>query len=301
MRILFASDIHAAPNLLADVTRQAVQDRAEALIIGGDIVPHDLPQARSIGILNAQADYIDHYLIPTLEQLKTRRRIRIFLDFGNDDLAANHHRLAQHQQQLLSLLHMRKTPLTQRVDIVGYMMVPPTPFQRKDWERPDAVGAPYPPGSRIQTRGYITGSGKIEETWLNLDSDQTIESDLAQLSRRIDRHFIFVSHCPPLNTPLDVIASGAHVGSLSIRRFIEQWSAKGLLLASLHGHVHESPKRTGEMATHINTTLCINPGQSEQLQFALLELTVGADPPRVELLYPQRDKTSGPINPVWKD
>jgi Icc-related predicted phosphoesterase len=287
MRILFASDIHAAPNLLADLTRQAVQKRAEVLVIGGDIVPHYLPKARSMGILDAQADYIDHALIPALEQLKARHRIQLFLDFGNDDLAANHHRLAQCQPELLSLLHMRKAPLTERVDIVGYMMVPPTPFQRKDWERPDAFGAPYPPGSRIRIKGYTTGTGKIVETWLDLDSDQTIESDLTELSRRIDRHFIFVSHCPPLDTPLDVIASGAHMGSLSIRRFIEQWSAKGLLLASLHGHVHESPNRTGEIATHINTALCINPGQSERLQFVLLDLTTDADPPRIEMVHPR--------------
>ncbi len=287
MRILFASDIHAAPNLLADLTRRAEIDRAETLIIGGDIVPHYLPQARTMGILDAQADYIDNSLIPALERLKARRRIQIFLDFGNDDLAANHHRLAQCQPELLRLLHMQKASLTERVDIVGYMMVPPTPFQRKDWERPDAAGSPYPPGSRIRLKGYSTDTGKIVETWLDLDADQTIESDLAKLSQHIDRHFIFVSHCPPLDTPLDVIASGAHVGSLGIRRFIEQWSAKGLLLASLHGHVHESPKRTGTIATQINTALCINPGQSEQLQFALLELASDTGPPRIEMVYPQ--------------
>ncbi len=288
MRILFASDIHTAPNLLADVIRQAEIDRAELLIVGGDIVPHDLPLARTMGILDAQADYIDNALIPALERLKARNRIRIFLDFGNDDLAANHHRLAQCQPELLNLLHMQKAPLTERVDIVGYMMVPPTPFQRKDWERPDTADAPYAPGSRVRLKGYTTGTGRIVETWLDLDADQTIESDLAELSQHIERHFIFVSHCPPLDTPLDVVASGAHVGSLAIRRFIEQWSAKGLLLASLHGHVHESPGRTGAIATHINSALCINPGQSRQLQFVLLELATEVDPPRIEMVFPQQ-------------
>jgi Icc-related predicted phosphoesterase len=287
MRILFASDIHAAPNLLADVSRQSVHHRAEVLIIGGDIIPHYLPQSRALGLLDAQADYVDNTLIPTLQQLKARHGIRIFLDFGNDDLAANHHRLERHQPELLHLLHMRKVPLTERVDIVGYMMVPPTPFQRKDWERPDAVGAPYPPGSRVRIKGYTSGTGKLVETSLDLDSHRTIESDLAQLSRQIDRHFIFVSHCPPLDTPLDVIATGAHVGSLSIRRFIEHWSADGLLLASLHGHIHESPRRTGRIATYINTALCINPGQTGQLQFALLELASDAGPPRIGMVRPQ--------------
>lgn len=287
MRILYAADIHAGPDLLAEVTDRAGQSDADVLIIGGDIVPHHLPQAPAKGLLAAQADYIDHILIPALAGLKARTGIEIYLDFGNDDLAANRHRLAGRQPDLLHLLHMQKRALTDHVDIIGYMMVPPTPFQRKDWELPDAAGAPYPPAGRVELNGFITGNGRIEPTRLDLGADRTIESDLAALSQRIDRHFLFVAHCPPLDTPLDVIASGAHAGSLSIRRFIEHWSARGLLLASLHGHIHESPNRSGTIATHINTAMCINPGQSEHLQFVLLELVSDADSPRIELVYPQ--------------
>ena len=220
MRILFAADVHIDQDLLAQLAQQVLERHADVLIIGGDIVPHHLPRMRSLGMLDAQADYIDRTLIPTLSRLKARCQIDIFLDFSNDDLAANHHKLVQHQDGLLNLLHMQKKPLSERVDIIGYMIVPPTPFQRKDWEKPDAAGAPYPPMSRVQLKGYTTGSGKIQETWLDLDAKQTIETDLAELSQQIDRPFIFVSHCPPYDTPLDVINSGSHFGSLSIRRFI---------------------------------------------------------------------------------
>ena len=285
MRILFAADVHIDQDLLAQLAQQVLERHADVLIIGGDIVPHHLPRMRSLGMLDAQADYIDRTLIPTLSRLKARCRIDIFLDFSNDDLAANHHKLLPHQDALLNLLHMQKIPLSERVDIIGYMIVPPTPFQRKDWERPDAAGVPYPPMSRVQLKGYTTGSGKIQETWLDLDAKQTIETDLAELSQQIDHPFIFVSHCPPYDTPLDVIDSGAHVGSLSIRRFIEHWSDQNMLLASLHGHIHESPSRSGSIMTQINTALCINPGQSTTLQYVLLELTPETDPPNIEILY----------------
>lgn len=45
------------------------------------------------------------------------------------------------------------------------------------------------------------------------------------------------------------------------RDFIEEWSVKGLLIASFHGHIHESPRRSGAIQTRIKNSLCINPGQ----------------------------------------
>jgi Icc-related predicted phosphoesterase len=110
---------------------------------------------------------------------------------------------------------------------------------------------------------------------------------LAESSQQIDRPFIFVSHCPSYDTPLDVINSGAHVGSLSIRRFIEHWSDRSMPLASLHGHIHESPRRSGSIMTQVNTALSINPGQSTTLQYLLLELTHDTDPPNIGILYSQ--------------
>lgn len=284
MRILFAADIHVNPDHLGKLIQVSLDRNADALIIGGDIVPHDLPGAHAMDMLEAQAIYLESELIPGLNQLKASRDIEIFLDFGNDDFMATRRLLEPYQGKLLHLLHMQVHALTPHVDVAGYMMVPPTPFQRKDWEKPDAKEMPCPHAGRIRLKGYTTGKGYFEETLLDLESSRTIEADLAQLSRRIQRPFIFVSHCPPLDTPLDMLAGGAHVGSISIRRFIEKWSCRKLLIASLHGHIHESPDMSNAISTRINGTLSINPGQAHDLRYILLELSEEGENCSIKLL-----------------
>ena len=135
----------------------------------------------------------------------------------------------------------------------------------------------------MRLKGYLTHSGRIQETVLNLDSDDTIEKDLNLLSEQILNPFIFVAHCPPWGTPLDVLPNGRHVGSLSIRRFVEHWSKDGRMLASLHGHIHESPNISGATQTRIHDAQCINPGQREHLQFALLEISGDPGATRITL------------------
>jgi Icc-related predicted phosphoesterase len=208
----------------------------------------------------------------------------VFLDLGNDDFMASRRLLEPYQGKLLHLLHMQVHALTSHVDVAGYMMVPPTPFKRKDWEKPDAKEMPYPPAGRIRLKGYTTGKGFFEETLLDLESSRTIETDLAQLSGQIQRPFIFVSHCPPYDTPLDMLASGAHVGSISIRRFIEKWSRRKLLIASLHGHIHESAEVSNAISTRINGTLSINPGQAHDLRYILMELSGDGENCSIKLL-----------------
>ena len=113
-----------------------------------------------------------------------------------------------------------------------------------------------------------------------------MEKDLELLSEQILKPFIFVAHCPPWGTPLDLLSNGGHAGSLSIRRFVEHWSKEGRMLASLHGHIHESPQVSGVTHIRIHGALCINPGQRDRLQFALLEISGDASAPVVELLNP---------------
>jgi uncharacterized protein len=286
MKILFTADIHAHPSLLGQLCREVERHCIEALIIGGDIVPHSLPQAQALGLLDAQAAYLENTLIPALKQIKGQRDIPIYLDLSNDDFAANRHILEHYQGKLLHLLHMQKHALNDHIDVIGYMNVPPTPFQRKDWEKPDTGDRPYAPGTRVRLKGYLTDTGRIQETVLDLDSDDTMEKDLHLLSSKILGPFIFVAHCPPWDTPLDLLFNGKHAGSISIRRFVERWSKEGRMLASLHGHIHESPQISGVTQTRIHRTLCINPGQQERLQFALFEITGDAEAPGLVILNP---------------
>jgi Icc-related predicted phosphoesterase len=62
---------------------------------------------------------------------------------------------------------------------------------------------------------------------------------------------MMLCHTPPLNTEVDMIPSGAHVGSAAVRKFIERYQPD----LCITGHIHESK---GEDA--IGKTKIINPG-----------------------------------------
>jgi Icc-related predicted phosphoesterase len=55
---------------------------------------------------------------------------------------------------------------------------------------------------------------------------------------------IFVPHAPPMNTALDLIHSGSHVGSVAVREFIERHQPHVVIC----GHIHES-RGKDEMGT----------------------------------------------------
>jgi len=90
-------------------------------------------------------------------------------------------------------------------------------------------------------------------------------------------------------TDLDILDDGLHVGSISIKRFIEKWTNKKQLILSLHGHIHGSPKRSGSIYSFIGSTMCINPGQNEgggsSLRYVIFKLTDGQTQPRVDIIY----------------
>ena len=239
----------------------AEKEEVDCIIIGGDIVPHALTDSVTGGPLRAQAIYLEDVFIPAVKDFKQKMDVAIYLDLGNDDFICNRTILEDYDGGILDLLHFRKNRLTDDVDIIGYMNVPPTPFTRKDWERPDSEKQTHAPGNDITLKGYTSASGMLQQTIIDLASDDTIEKDLALISEMIDRPFIFISHSPPYGTPLDVLYNRMRAGSLSIRCFIEKWSRKGQLIASFHGHIHESPNRSGSISTKIENCLCINPGQ----------------------------------------
>jgi len=64
---------------------------------------------------------------------------------------------------------------------------------------------------------------------------------------------IFVTHTPPLDTKTDLLPSGDHVGSTSIRKIIEELNPT----INVCGHIHES-KSTDK----IGETEVINPGMT---------------------------------------
>lgn len=74
---------------------------------------------------------------------------------------------------------------------------------------------------------------------------------------------IILSHTPPFNTQIDMAYMNEHIGSQSIRCFVEEKKP----LAVFCGHVHEAPG-----IDYIHETLIVNPGPAKKGNYALAEI-----------------------------
>ncbi len=77
---------------------------------------------------------------------------------------------------------------------------------------------------------------------------------------------ILVSHQPPVNTINDRVTSGEHVGSISVREFIEKYEP----LVCFSGHIHEAPG-----IDVIGRTKIVNPGPLGTRSYAYLDVKDG--------------------------
>lgn len=129
----------------------------------------------------------------------------------------------------------------------------------KDWERYD-VSRYVDPGCISPETGY-----RSVEVPANGKRYRTIQKDLEDLTGDQDlSRFICLFHSPPHKTKLDRagldgqtvdhVPLDVHVGSIAIRRFIEERQP----LVTLHGHIHESTRITGSWRDRLGRTYLFN-------------------------------------------
>ena len=254
----FATDLHGHTDRYDKLIALIVRDRPAAVFLGGDL----LPRLSISAIQSGQADFVHDYLVPAFT--RTRAALgpdypEIFLILGNDDLRGEEESFVTAAADgIWHYIHGQKLVLGD-FPIYGFAYVPPTPFLLKDWERYD-VSRYIPPGCISPEEGYRSVPAEESEIkWA------TIQKDLASLVGEdpLDRA-VFLFHTPPCDTPLDRaaldgttyehVALDVHVGSIAVKRFIEERQP----LLTLHGHVHEAARLTGEWKTQIGRTVCIN-------------------------------------------
>jgi Icc-related predicted phosphoesterase len=272
--MLFTSDTHVYPGHLTRTLKAAAAIRPELLVLGGDLIP-DWRRTIRDSIPSHRA-WVREKLLPAVQRFRRSfPEIRIFLDLGNDDLAAALPLLEAEDGIDFELLHMKVARIAPHLALVGYMAVNPTPFRIKDREKPDGRDWTGLDVAGVLREGEMTVSGECAPTSLD-PAAGTIDDDLEELSGLLQspewksHDFLFVSHCPPRDTALDLTSMHSHVGSLAIRRFIERWSATGRLRAAFHGHIHESPRMSGQVMQPFGSIPSFNVGQESQLLRALL-------------------------------
>lgn len=254
----FATDLHGQraryDKLLASITKE----HPAAVFLGGDLLPRSTISVNQFG----PADFVRDYLVPafaTTRDAMGKDYPGIFLILGNDDPRREEQAfVAAAAKGIWHYIHGRKL-FWRDFPIYGLAYVPPTPFMLKDWEHYD-VSRCVPPGCVSPEEGHRSvPADESEVKWA------TIQKDLTSLAGDdlLDRA-VFLFHTPPSDTPLDRAALDGktcehvpldvHVGSIAVRRFIEERQP----LLTLHGHVHEAARLTGEWKIRIGRTVCIN-------------------------------------------
>jgi len=92
-----------------------------------------------------------------------------------------------------------------------------------------------------------------------------IYSQLEKLMSEIENQEIriLVTHTSPYNTRADILSSGHHAGSESVRKIIEEYQPT----LNVCGHIHES-----KAIDKIGDTIIINPGESSKGFASIIEI-----------------------------
>ena len=252
----FVSDLHGNAEKYEKLFHYIATKKPRAVFFGGDLLPSGLTYKASSKAI--PVPFVDGFLAPSFNTLKKEMQDDypdVFIILGNDDPRSEEASFVDHDAKgLWHYMHMKKKALDD-FTVYGYSMVPPTPFLLKDWEQYD-VSRYVDPGCVHPTDGYrtIKPEGDIEFSTIRKDLEiLTSNDDLSQA--------IFLFHSPPYKTSLDRagldgvmvdhVPVDVHVGSIAMKEFIE----KRKPMLTLHGHIHESSKLTGNWKEQIHETM----------------------------------------------
>jgi len=246
--IFFVADLHGHRDRYEKLFNLLREDTPGALLIGGDLLPRLDPQ-----------DFLQGFFLPRLQKTilgLRNRRPWIGLILGNDDPRVFETDIRDWEKAgLVHYLHGCGRQYEEWL-IYGYACVPPTPFLFKDWERYD-VSRYIDPGCIPPEEGIRSVPEEKNAAFI------TIQEDLMILTAEVDMdRSIFLFHSPPHQTNLDHLAGEVrlidhapidmHVGSIAIRRMIEEKQPR----VTLHGHIHESARVTGSWCDRVGETVC---------------------------------------------
>lgn len=247
---LFATDLHGRIDRYEKLFEAIEELRPSMVFLGGDLLPHHLR--------HGGGDFIHDVIATGLDRLAAGMGASypdVFAILGNDDPRIEEDRARRlDERSLWHYMHDRCIENGEYL-VIGYSVVPPTPFLNKDWEKYD-VSRYVPPGSVSPEDGFRSVPVDLRTIRFG-----TIEKDLHDLAPAEDlARAILLIHTPPHETNLDRIGNDGrmidhvpldlHVGSIAVRRFIERRQP----LVSLHGHIHESTRLTGHWRDRIGDT-----------------------------------------------
>ncbi|MBF8247314.1 MAG: Metallophos domain-containing protein [Bacteroidetes bacterium] len=249
----FVSDLHGGRERYSKLFSLIEKETPVAVFLGGDLFPSGLAvRGDAKGI---HGEFLQDVVASGFSELNYalgKNYPEVFVILGNDDGRFEESGVVKLEEVgIWHYIHQKRIPW-RGYSVYGYCYIPPTPFMLKDWERYD-VSRFVDPGCIAPEEG--SHSSNVDEAEVKR---ATIQSDVEKLAGKENlSRAIFLFHTPPYETNLDRAALDGkyidhtpldvHVGSIAVRRFIE--SRQPLL--TLHGHVHESARITGQWKDRI--------------------------------------------------
>ena len=279
----FTSDLHGRPSRYDKLLDRILSERPAGVFLGGDLLPHVMDESWRTG--RSDRNFVEEFLVPRFAELKREMGEaypQVFLILGNDDPFVFAAELEEGERTGLWFYVHGRAEKFGAFTVYGYNCVPPTPFLLKDWERYD-VSRFVDPGCISPEEGRRSdGMTAREIRWT------TIKDEVAALAGEADQgKAIWLFHTPPYDTCLDragldgrmidQVPLDPHVGSIAVKNFILDRQP----LVTLHGHVHESTRLTGQWRQALDATHAFN-GAHDGSELALVRFdpqpSLGTEP-----------------------
>jgi Icc-related predicted phosphoesterase len=241
VQCIFVSDLHGSKKRYDSLFKIVEKEKPDGVFLGGDLLPGGYGAGKGSDSF-LQDDFLSHIFELKQSGLNTR----YFTILGNDDPRSFENILIEaNKRGLIDYVNNRVVSFDDYF-VLGYAYCPPSPFQLKDWEKFDV--------SQYVDIGAISPEHGFRSTDISQDIIRytTIADDLKDLTKNIDMdNTIGLFHSPPYNSFLDRAALDdkmidhvpvdVHVGSIAIQQFIKIRQP----FITLHGHVHETVRLTG--------------------------------------------------------
>jgi Icc-related predicted phosphoesterase len=273
MKLLHTSDLHGSQEKYGKLLKFAIQNKVDIIDLTGDCLP-----GRDPLIIRQRAFCL--WLHEWMKQV-AHNGIHLVYVPGNDDLLFTD-KLIQKYMQDDPLLHWvdGHTTTIGGYTFVGMSCVKDLPYglkdrARLDYKQDNPLNISQPP------KAYLTRwreHGEDQVAWQEIPVEEWIDriKGLPALSEILQRlpvnkwdTTILMTHDPPYGVGLDVTHSDEQVGSKAVFDFIADVQP----YITVHGHIHESPSRSGVWQVEIGKSLCIQVGQPwTHLNVALIHL-----------------------------
>ena len=269
-KVLYTSDMHGNKRQFETFLEYAMQIKPATIIMAGELAPKDVSiDIRNARYIDSQRNFLANELPALVRGFKqSSPDTKVFVIVGNDDCAVNLDVLNAHPE-LYQEMHGKRLRLDENHDIVGYSIVPITPFGIKDFEKFDLSDVPESMRKEYAQRksNYrLDGIRSVNHPafgWRHYQFEQTREAtDSIQKDLRAEtftarpKNTVYVFHTPPHNTALDIIQDEEHVGSFAVREFIEKYQPK----LTLHGHIHETVDMSKRFIEQIGESMSVSSG-----------------------------------------